>query len=272
MNFPVRPVALLGAILLIGSGVAAGSAGWRRPSHSNGRDVIALMRDRNQRAPGACIVVETRSSFRSGRTDRWFETTCPPGRRRVDLLPPDSASGLLFRGDSLYEMSQGKPVKAQALAHALTILMSDAPVAPVTETVSRLEALGFELGSLRQDTWRGRTAWVIGGLGEGDRTTNQFWIDAERLVLLRLIQSQRVDGAGPGDPPLVREVWLDDYALRDERWVAGELSYFRNGERFLVQEMAVIDANAHVDSLAFRPVPWVSPTWIPAAFTPEAHR
>lgn len=223
--------------------------------------MLALMHDRHSWEQG-CVVIETNASFRSGRNDRWYETACPSGVRRIDLLPADSLNGLLFRRDSLYELKAGLVDTSQVLAHALSILMYDAATAPPTETATRLETAGFDLTTLRTSTWQDRPVYVIGGQGDDDRNSTQFWIDSERLVPVRVIESYPLKGAKPGDPALVREVWLDAYTLSGGRWFPGVLSFFRNGERFLVEKMSVIATGITVDSSAFQPAPWLPPTWI----------
>ena len=38
-----------------------------------------------------------------------------------------------------------------------------------------------------QDTWQGKPVWVVGA-PEGDNTTPQFWIEKERLLLVRTVR------------------------------------------------------------------------------------
>jgi hypothetical protein len=251
---------VMGILALAGLGAAVVMARQEQPVR-NGRDVLARMHDDHPWVRG-CVAIETSASFRSGREDRWHEIACAPGLRRIDLFPADSLSGLLFRHDSLYEMKAGLVAHSRALSHPLSILMYDAASAPLAETVGRLEMAGFDLSNLRLSTWQERPAYVIGGGGETDRTSTQFWVDVERLVLVRLIESTPREDAKPGDPPLVREVWLDDYVATGNHWFPGQLSFFRNGERFLVEKMSVIATGITVDSSAFLPVPWVQPIWL----------
>jgi hypothetical protein len=255
------PRMILACTIVLAALGAVWARGRREHTVTSGTELLARMREQRAWNSG-CVVIETSASFRSGREDRWHEIACAPGLRRIDLLPADSLSGLLFRHDSLYEMKAGLVAHSQALSHPLSILMYDAASAPLAETVSRLEMAGFDLGNLRLSTWQERPAYVIGGGGETDRSSTQFWVDVERLVLVRLIESTPREDAKPGDPPLVREVWLDDYVATGNHWFPGQLSFFRNGERFLVEKMSVIATGITVDSSAFVPVPWMQPIWL----------
>ncbi|MGZ3933308.1 MAG: outer membrane lipoprotein-sorting protein, partial [Bacteroidia bacterium] len=80
-------------------------------------------------------------------------------------------------------------------------------------------SLGFNLKLLREDVFEGRRVYVVGA-AKGDESSNQFWIDAERWYMHRIIYKK---GANTQD------VVFGDYANIENYWVAKKVSFKING-------------------------------------------
>ena len=241
---------LLGAVIVLSAGPACQS--------DSGLGLIKRMRRQNAASDSSLVLIKD-ATFPDGRQQRWYDAVLPPGRRRLDIAPLDSSNGLLFRGDSLYEISRGTIANVRPFVDALSLLSYDAYAAPV-ETARRLADLGFDLHESHLTTWQERPTYVVGA-AEGDSTSNQFWIDRDRLYLVRLIE-RRDQNEEPGKPPLIQEVRLEEYRQVDGRWIPAQLSYFHNGQRFLQERLEVHHPSSALDSIDFMPWPWLRPHWL----------
>ncbi len=67
------------------------------------------------------------------------------------------------------------------------LLGLDVYTMPFDSTVSKLKQLGFDLSICRKDHWHDRYVYVVGAEA-GDTVSKQFWVDAERLVFVRLLE------------------------------------------------------------------------------------
>lgn len=200
------------------------------------------------------IALDKRATFSNGsrtRHDAWVDVVEPPGRRRLDLSPLDSADATLFVRDSLFDVRHGAVERAMPFTHLLTILQHDAHVQPVRVTARQLGAAGIDLGASFETAWEGRRTIVVGARDPADRTSPQFWIDAERLVLVRLIEPR--DSARQ----VIQETVLDHYERIGHAWYARRLVYSRNSQRFLVECVRRVQVDFTLPDGAWVATPWV---------------
>lgn len=119
-------------------------------------------------------------------TMTWYEAA-QPGLLRIDFAPLDKGNGALFRDGWVYAMRAGSVAKVRREINPLQLLLMDVFQYPPERTVETLDTLGFDLSILREADWDGHPVWVVGA-AEGDEVSAQFWVDRERLVILRVIQ------------------------------------------------------------------------------------
>src|SRR3989442_122285 len=117
----------------------------------------------------------------------WKEYAALPGKFRIEFTPADSGNGILFVNDSQFVFHADTIASASAFIHPLMVLGFDVYFDAAEHTVARLERLGFDLATVRDDTWQGRPAYVVGAKGR------QFWVDRERLVFVRLLEPGQRD-------------------------------------------------------------------------------
>lgn len=120
----------------------------------------------------------------------WYEAARPPGELRIDIGNPSQGNGILFARDSVFTFASGRLVKADTGTNELLVLALDAYAQPPARTEAQLRRLGFDLERVHESTWHGRPVYVVGALA-GDTTSKQFWVDRERLMLVRLIEHNR---------------------------------------------------------------------------------
>src|SRR5207237_6549657 len=99
-------------------------------------------------------------------------------------------AGLLFVHDSQFVFLGGRLTSATAFVHPLMVLGFDVYFDPAERTAGRLAQLGFDLGTVHEDMWDGRPAYVVGARA-GDLRTRQFRVEQERPAVGRTPQARQ---------------------------------------------------------------------------------
>jgi hypothetical protein len=179
---------------------------------------------------------------------QWLEHMSVPGKLRIDYLPLANRSGVMYEGGQVHAFDNGRRIRSEPGVNALLLLGFDVYAQPVAQTTKTLDSLGFDLGMMHLTDWQGRKAIVIGA-AVGDTTTNQFWVDAERLLFVRLIQR---NAAGTiSDQRFNRYTDFDGYP------VAIEVLILRNGRPYFKEEYADVRVNQPIAAEVFDPARWV---------------
>ena len=151
----------------------------------------------------------------TSRVETWYEALEVPARLRIDLGEPSRGNGVLYRGDSVYQFQEGKLVDKRVGRNPLLILGFDVYGQPASRTLEQLGAEHIDTRVLRTDTLYGRRVYVVGA-GPGDSTSNQFWVEADRLLFVRLIQSDAARRA-------TRDIRFENYVQHGGGWVAEDV-------------------------------------------------
>ena len=234
----------------------------RRTDPTNGVDVLRAMHERY-----ASVWYKTLSfsqtttlTLPDGGTlvQQWLEAGKFPGRLRIDT---DTArrSGVIYNGDSVYRFTNGKLAATTADKNELLILGFDIYTQPVERTVSVLRSLGYDLSRVSQSTWEGRPVYVVGA-SPGDTVPKRFWIDAERLLFLRLVETVTTPA---GQRHL--DYRFRNYVQHGEAWVAEEVVGLRDGKQSLHEIYANVRTDVPLDDATFDPKQY-------ATFTPWYRR
>ena len=227
------------------------------------KDGEALIREMHQRYDGKwyrTLTFVQKTSFPDGRSETWYEAAEMPGRLRIDVAPLDSMNTILFRNDSVYQYQRGERKVAEAMTHPLMVLGFDVYAQAPAETIRELRGLGFDLGRLREDTWQGRKAWVVGSTA-ADTLAREFWVDQENLLFVRLVQLAPRSGPTPGKRD-VAEIHFNRYRPLGQGWIATEVAFFNNGEKVQMEEYRDIVADPELPTTLFEPGPWRAPGWV----------
>jgi len=231
----------------------------RRTDPVNGSDVVRAMHDRY-----ASVWYKTLSfsqtttiTLPNGGTlvQQWLEAGKFPGRLRIDT---DTAgrSGVIYSGDSVYRFVNGKLAASSADRNELLILGFDVYTQPTAQSIEVLKSRGVDMSKLSRSTWEGRPVFVVGA-ASGDSTSKQFWIDAERLLFLRLLET-----ATTANGPIRREYRFLKYVPHGNAWVSEEVVGLRDGKPSLHEVYANVQVDVPLDDATFDPmqyatfVPW----------------
>jgi hypothetical protein len=179
----------------------------------------------------------------------WYEALSLPGRMRIDYVNPDLGNGLLVRADSSYFMSGGRPTRTSLGWNDLLLLTQDVYTQSPQVTNSILRSLGYQLSRLRTSSFDGRTAYVVGSSSVSDSSSKQFWIERERMVLVR-VREKRPDGQ-------YSDIRLGDFVEAGDGWIAKQTYQLMNGVPRLHQQVANIKPDVPLAPGLFDPRRWL---------------
>jgi hypothetical protein len=248
----VRRSSLLLVAALSACGGWTGSTGAPvLPPVRSAADVVTAMRARYADTWYTTLrfrqkVIQTRADGTLAPEQVWLEHARVPGALRIDRAAAYDGNATLFAADSTYVLRNGEVVRRAPGGNILLVLGFDVYRQPVARTLARLGAEGLDLGVVRTDTWQGRPAFVIGATA-GDTTSAQFWVDAERLVFVRLIQPT---------PQGRSEVRFDDYRPLAGGWISPTVVFLRAGREVMREEYFDIEANPRLPDGLLDPSRW----------------
>jgi hypothetical protein len=181
----------------------------------------------------------------------WYEALKIPGRQRIDSDLAAKA-GVLFAHDSIHNFSGGKLVHADSGSNELLVLGFDVYGQSVARSETLLRGLGFDLSRFHEATWQGTPVYVVGAL-RADTTSKQFWVERDRLLLVRTLENARQGHT---------DVRFGKYVSSGGGWVATEVTQTVNGKRRILEQLSDVRANASVSDALFDPKQWATvPHW-----------
>ncbi|MEX2152413.1 MAG: hypothetical protein WD825_03690 [Gemmatimonadaceae bacterium] len=189
-----------------------------------------------------------RPDGRVSRVETWYEAGAIPGRLRIDFGEPSRGMGVLYRNDSAYTMAGGRVTVRQAGRNLLLVLGFDVYGQPPARTLAQLRAERIDLSVLRTDMLDGKRVYVVGA-GPRDSTSNQFWVEADRLLFVRLIQTDTARRR-------TQDIRFGKYVAHGGGWVAEDVRVMISGFVALREEYSDVRVNVPLDSNLFVPEQW----------------
>ena len=187
----------------------------------------------------------------------WYEAIEAPDRLRIDIGDPALGNGMIYTSDSTYVVRGGKLVRAVAQGNEVLAFVEAVYTQPVAETVRDVEGFGFDLSRIRTDTWEGRPVYVVGASGAQDLVSKQFWIDRERLVIVRMIV--KFDPKPEAKP---HDIEIGGYVPLAGGWLATRITIAQEGGPTQLEEYTEWKANVPLSAELFDPAKWsTAPHW-----------
>jgi hypothetical protein len=226
------------------------------PAVASARDLIHEMHDKYSGSWYRTLRFAQTNTFytQSGKEEksRWVENLSVPGRLRIDFEPLSSKSGLLILNNRVTTFDNGKRVDSRRSIQAILTLTADVYAIPAEVTIRRLDSLKIDLDKFRTDKLDKKKVYVIGA-DDGDLESNQVWIDAERLLLVRIIQTEK-----RGDRTITTDTSVGEYKDIDGFPVAHEFVSMRDGKPYFKEEYENVRVNADLPAGIFDPTRWSS--------------
>jgi hypothetical protein len=182
----------------------------------------------------------------------WYEAAQFPGKLRIDT-DLKSKGGTLYARDSVFTFNAGKQVSADTGFNPLLVIGFDVYTQPTNRTISILRRLGYNLDLMHESVWQGKPVYVVGA-ERGDTVSRQFWVDKDRLLVLRSIDRGRQNARN--------DVRFNQYVESGGGWIAVEMLFLSNGRRRLLEEYSDVRTNVSVSDALFDPRQWsTAPHW-----------
>ncbi|MEP6574634.1 MAG: hypothetical protein ABJD11_18175, partial [Gemmatimonadota bacterium] len=188
-------------------------------------------------------------------TETWYEAMTIPNKLRIDIGPADSANAIIFRNDSVYRFQGGTLKAGRPFVHPLMVLGFDVYGIPPEATIAKLQALGFDLSKMHEENWQGRPTYVVGALA-GDTTSKQFWIDKERLLFVRMLETN------PQDASAIAETQFNKYQQQGGGWMAVEVTFRVAGKLLQKEEYAQVRENVALADNLWDVDQWRAAGWM----------
>lgn len=176
--------------------------------------------------------------------DVWHEAAMFPGKLLIKFEKKDSKNGVLFSDFKVTAFREGHEPETSPMVHDLLLLGFDVYFYDPNTTSRILDSLGYNLSIVRTDTFNGRNVYVVGA-EKGDLKSRQFWIDAERLYVHRIIYKQKNK---------TNEVIFADYYQQKKFWVSPTVIFKTNGKLSLIERYYDIKLPRSI------PKDWFDPT------------
>ena len=206
---PLALIAVLGLPTL-----AAGQVSEAGPP-ADGRAVLRRMHDAyTGKWYQSVAFVQKTMLFRPGGvrdSATWYESIKGPNLLRIVLGDPSAGRGVVYTAESSFVFRDGKLAFASAEGNPFLPLIMGVYLQPVEETARQLARHGVDVSKAYRAVLDGHPVLVVGAGSESDSMGARFWVDAEKLVVVRM---QTAPAANR--PPL--DVRLTDYVELGGGW------------------------------------------------------
>jgi outer membrane lipoprotein-sorting protein len=178
-------------------------------------------------------------------SETWDEVLLMPDRLRIDVRGANPKRAYIYNGDSLFVV-RGDSVTRLAQPNLLFLMGFTVYRQPVEQTLRELGAEHFAMTPVHEDTWEGRSVYVIGA-AKGDVRSRQLWIDRDRLLFLRALQPAARDSAKTDD------YRFDNYKQEPGGWISETVLELLDGKVVFQEEYRDVRINARLDPAMFEP-------------------
>lgn len=190
-------------------------------------------------------------------TTTWYEALKSPDRLRIDFGDPQKGNGVIYTADSVYVVRAGKVTRAEASGNPFLPFVAGVYDQPLDTTLRQIQVYKFDLTKLYTTTWEGRPTYVAGSQSASDTTSPQFWIDRERLIVVRMIVP-----LSPAAPADVADIRLEDYKPVAGGWLAVRVEIMHGGQVIQKEDYSQWRGNVDLPADFFVAAKWSEvPHW-----------
>ena len=181
----------------------------------------------------------------------WHEVGSFPGYLAIKYNSKDSKDGVIFAVNKVYGIKDGVAKEPRVFIHDLLLVGFDVYFLKPERTCQLLDSLGYILNSFREDVFEGRRVYVVGG-APGDDKSPQFYIDAERFYLHRIIYKKKEH---------ITDCIFGDYEKVSGNWVAKTIKFKNDGQLQLIEKYYDLRFPKELNQDIFNPEKFTQLKW-----------
>jgi len=222
-----------------------------------GREVLEAMRSAYEGKWYHTLTFRQKTTLRGRdgkeRVQTWYEalrhTSASGTQLRIDFGAPTEGNGVIYTADSSWRVRAGKADTAVADGNVFLPLIEGVYVQPVERTMRELQSTKVDMSKVYQTQWEGHINWVVGATAVSDTTSPQFWVDADRKIVTRMIVA-----VAPGRPPM--DIRLGGYERVGDGWLAMKVTMYVGGVAQQTEEYSDARVGMPLDGALFDPKQW----------------
>lgn len=171
------------------------------------------------------------------KTATWYEVLVYPDKLRIDIGNPADGNSIFFVNDSVYRAQNGQVKNRGYQPHDLLFVLGGMYSFSLDKVYTKLKAIGYDTDKSFETIWKGRKV-IVTGTDNEETESNQFWVDKEKLVTLRIINNK--DGQKT-------EIVCADYIPLGSNLCETSIEFYVNGKLRQTEKYSDIKENINVD-------------------------
>lgn len=185
----------------------------------------------------------------------WYEAISYPDKFRIDFGKPTAGDAVIFAEDSMYRFKEGELKAKRHQPNDLLLVAGGINFMDKEQALKRLKEAGYDVTKFHEDVWEGKPVYVVGA-DKGDVSSNQFWIDKDKLILLRTITKT------PTQQIQVQEARFSKHIKTAGGWTETEVLFLMDGKEEQLEEYKNIKVNPTLSPGLFRPDQFGKAHWM----------
>jgi hypothetical protein len=183
----------------------------------------------------------------------WYERIQLPGKLRIDVGAAKDGNAMILADGEMHTFKGGSQVDSRPMTSLALLLGFDVYKQSPDITLAQLKHEGVDTTKVHEDSWEGRPVFVVGA-DRGDLGSNQFWVDKERLLLVRIIAPSRTQPQMPSD------IRFLDFRIQPRGVIAARIDVYRQNRLVMSEEYSDIETDIPLDAASFDPSKLTAPT------------
>ena len=179
----------------------------------------------------------------------WFESLRAPDTLRIDNAPLSAGNGSLNYPDKVVVVRGGKVASTRPDGNPFLPFVVGIYTQPLDASLAQMAPQKFDMAQVHATEYQGRRTFVVGTSKSGDLSVPQFWVDAERLVVTRVLIASG---------PQMLDIALDDYIKAGGGWVAVKITMTVGGKPRQIEEYTDVKADVDLAAELFDTATWMT--------------
>jgi len=252
MNCSKVRLAAMAVLVIVGVGRA------KAAEVKSGEALVKAMHDRYAGSWYSTVTFTQKSTTYNAdgttKVETWYEAAQLPGRLRIDIGPTKDGNGYLLVDGNVSMFREGQLKASRQQVNMLLVLGFDVYAQSPETTLAIAKQQGFDAAKFHEDTWEGKPVYVFGA-AKGDLKSKQFWVEQDRLLFVRLLETD------PGDATKTQDIRFADYRPLGKGWIAALVEVHAEGKKVFSEEYSDIQMDAKLDPAVFDAKQFTTAHW-----------